>query len=74
MGRGEKAKRINPLSPFPSHHSLLGLYALVPIIPLSRFSRAREFPNPHLALGKPVEEQNCNRFSGSCLMIASDEA
>ena len=28
----------------------------VPIIPLSRFSRAaREFPNPHLALGKPVE-------------------
>ena len=32
--------------------------ALVPIIPLSRFSRGREFsiPNPHLALGKPVEE------------------
>ena len=29
---------------------------LVPIIPPSRFSRAREFPNPHLALGKPVEE------------------
>ena len=29
---------------------------LVPIIPLSRFSRAREFPYPHLALGKPVEE------------------
>ena len=29
---------------------------LIPIIPLSRFSRAREFPYPHLALGKPVEE------------------
>ena len=29
---------------------------LVPIIPLSRFSRAREFPYPHLALGKPAEE------------------
>ena len=39
-----------------SHHSPLALYAPVPIIPLSRFSRAREFPNPHLALGKPVEE------------------
>ena len=26
------------------------------MIPLSRFSRAREFPNPNLALGKPVEE------------------
>ena len=32
---------------------------LVPIIPLLRFSlvsRAREFPNPHLDLGKAVEE------------------
>ena len=29
---------------------------LVPIIPLSRFSRAREFPYPHLALLKPAEE------------------
>ena len=29
---------------------------LVPIIPLFRFSRACEFPNPHLALGKTVEE------------------
>ena len=32
---------------------------LVPIIPLSRFSLvlgAREFHNPHLVLGKPVEE------------------
>ena len=27
MGRGEKAKRLSPLSPFPSHHSLLALYA-----------------------------------------------
>ena len=27
MGRGEKAKRLFPLSPFPSHHSLLALYA-----------------------------------------------
>ena len=30
---------------------------LVPIIPLSRFSRAAcGLPNPYLALGKPVEE------------------
>ena len=32
---------------------------LAPVIPLSRFSlvsRAREFPNPHLDLGKPVGE------------------
>ena len=45
----------SPLSPFPSHHPR-SCSKLVPIIPLSRFSRAREFPNPHLALGKPVEE------------------
>ena len=30
--------------------SPLVLYALVPIIPLSRFSRAREFPKPHKRL------------------------
>ena len=29
---------------------------LVPIIPLLRFSGASEYPNPHLALGKTVEE------------------
>ena len=47
MGRGEKAK---PPITRRSRSTLL------PIIPLSRFSLAREFPNPHLALGKPVEE------------------
>ena len=34
------------------HQGLLELSTLVPIIPLSRFSCAHEFPNPHLALGK----------------------
>ena len=49
--------RLSPLSPnslpiTPCLHSML-----VPIIPPLRFSHAREFPIPHLALlGKPVEE------------------
>ena len=38
---------------------------LVPIIPLSRFSPAREFPYPHLALGKPAEEAVPNQSCGS---------
>ena len=43
---------------FPSHSRSVG-DIWVPITALSRFSlvsRARESPNPHLALGKPVEE------------------
>ena len=39
---------------------------LVPIIPLSCFfslvSRARVFPNPHLALGSPGEEADPKAF------------
>ena len=38
---------------------------LVPIIPLSCFSlvsRARVFPNPNLALGRPVEEADTKAF------------
>ena len=38
---------------------------LVPIIPLSCFSlvsRARVFPNPHLALGRPAKEADTKAF------------
>ena len=57
MGRGEKAKLSLLFLPItPRSRS-----TLVPIIPLSRFSRAREFPFPHLALGKPVEEAGPDR-------------
>ena len=43
MGKGEKAKDLSPLSPSPSHHSPLALYAR------SHHPSSREFPNPHLA-------------------------
>ena len=56
MGRGEKEKRRFPLSLLFLPITPRSRSTLVPIIPPSRFSRAREFPNPHLALGKPVEE------------------
>ena len=58
MGRGEKAKRLaNPDSKMAEQ---VTRSTLVPIIPLSRFSRAREFPYPHLALGKPAEEADAD--------------
>ena len=59
-GKGRKSEAITPIPSLTSHHSPpitpRSRSTLVPIIPLSRFSRAREFPYPHLALGKPVEE------------------
>ena len=51
MGRGEKA---TPLSLFFLPITPRSRSTLVLIIPC--FSRTRAFPNPHLALGKPVEE------------------
>ena len=63
---------------------------LVPIIPLSCFSLvscARVFPNPHLALGRPVKEADtkafvswarlstsCSRFSKKCPVISQKVA
>ena len=53
---GEKAKRLSPLSPFPSHYSPpRSRSTLVPIIPLPRFSLVSR----DLDLGKPVEEAGC---------------
>ena len=55
-GKGRKAKRLSPLSPFPSHHSPpRSRSTLVPIIPLPRFSLVSR----DLDLGKPVEEAGC---------------
>ena len=69
MGRGEKAKRLFPLSPFPSHHSLLAPYArsqhpslaLLACLACSLVLRARESPNPLLWRRQQVRQ--C-KFSG----------
>ena len=54
MGRGEKAKRLSPLSPFPSHHSLLALYAYShhPSLALLACLACSRVPQSPLSLGK----------------------
>ena len=54
MGRGEKAKRLFPLSPFPSHHSLLAPYARSqhPSLALLACLACSRVPQSPLSLGK----------------------
>ena len=56
--------RLSPLSPFPSHHSPLALYARSHH-PSLALLRAREFPNPPLSLGKACGGGRVRRMNRS---------